>query len=112
MTTTPATVRARALAARDALAPTFPIATFVAANPLHGLEHLSFEDAARHAAATTGATSFLPEEDYRELYRSGRITDAHLRTALLRRWPSGVGAETAEGGHPPPHHPADPDVEL
>ena len=112
MTTTPATVRARALAARDALAPTFPIATFVAANPLHGLEHLSFEDAARHVAATTGAASFLSEEAYRELHRSGRITDAHLRTALLRRWPTAVGVATVDGAHLPPHDPADPDVEL
>lgn len=112
MTTTPATVRARALAARDALAPTFPIATFVAANPLHGLEHLSFEDAARHVAATTGAASYLSEESYRERYRSGRITDAHLRTALLRRWPTAVGAEEAPNAQRPPDHATDPDVEL
>ncbi len=87
------TLRARALAATDALAPAFPIGTFVAANPLRGMEHLRFEHAAVAAAAATGARSFLAESDYRDLYASGRIRDGELRAAIVRRWPEGAGPE-------------------
>lgn len=83
--TSPAVVRARALAATDALPPTFPISTFVAANPLHGLEHHPFEEAAAIAAAASGSRSFLSERDYRELYASGRITGGDLHRAVRRR---------------------------
>lgn len=102
MSPSPSTVRARALAAVDAVPRTFPLGTFVAANPLHGLEHLRFEDAAAVAAATSGASSFLTEAEYRQLHHSGRITDQDLRAAVLRRWPG--------PGRRPERH--DPDVEL
>ena len=90
MTAAPSIQRARALAAADALPPTFPIATFVAANPLRGVEHLSFEHAAAHAAATSGAESFLSEAEYRRLHAAGSaffsvdVSSAHLRTQGLR----------------------------
>ena len=87
MSASPATVRARAIAATDTLPPTFPIGTFVAANPLRGLEHLAFERAAHVAGLTTGARSFLRLDEYRRLQVEGRITDTHLRAALARRWP-------------------------
>jgi uncharacterized protein YbcC (UPF0753/DUF2309 family) len=83
--TSPGVVRAKALAATDALPPTFPIRTFVAANPLHRLEHHSFEAAAAIAAATCGARSFLTEQEYRELYTAGRIGEVDLQRAALRR---------------------------
>lgn len=102
MTAAPSIQRARALAAADALPPTFPIATFVAANPLRGVEHLSFEHAAAHAAATSGAESFLSEAEYRRLHAEGRIGEHDLRRALLRRWP----------GPDAPRRIEDPDVEL
>ena len=102
-----AVVRARALAAADALPPTFPIGTFVAANPLHGLEHLPFEEAARIAAETTGAASYLSEPEYHALHASGRIGDDDLRAALLRRWPR---SDRPDGRRPA--LPTDPDVEL
>ena len=82
MSASPSTVRARSIAATDTLPPTFPIGTFVAANPLRGLEHLPFERAAHVAALSTGARSFLRADEYRELHDQGRITDGHLRAAL------------------------------
>ena len=94
MTTLPAgvragTVRARALAAADALPRTFPLGTFVAANPLHGLEHLPFEQAATAAAATMGASSYLSEQEYRDLFAAGRIREHGLRRAVVQHWPDG-----------------------
>ncbi len=88
MSTSPGTVRARSIAATDTLPPTFPIGTFVAANPLRGLEHLPFERAAHVAALSTGARSYLRADEYLGLHAQGRITDDHLRAALQRRWPA------------------------
>ncbi len=85
MSINPITVRARALAAVDAIPPTFPLSTFVAANPLHGMERHTFEDAAQIAATTTGARAYLAESDYRTMFESGRISDIELRAALGRR---------------------------
>ena len=96
------TTRARALAATDALPRTFPLGTFVAANPLHGLEHLPFEQAATAAAATMGASSYLTEHEYRDLYAAGRIREDELRRAVVQHWP--------EADRRPPVD--DPDVEL
>jgi uncharacterized protein len=101
VTSSPAVVRARALAATDALPPTFPIGTFVAANPLHGLEHHTFEDAAAVAAATSGARSFLTERDYRELYASGRIGADDLRRAVRRRGRGSLGVASLLDGDDP-----------
>lgn len=97
MTASPVVVRAKALAATDALPPTFPIGTFVAANPLHGLESYPFEQAAAIAAATSGARSFLSEREYRELHDSGRIGDHDLGRAILRRWSADDGRADQEG---------------
>ena len=107
MTTHPAavsagTIRARALAAADALPRTFPIGTFVAANPLHGLEHLPFEQAATAAAATMGASSYLSEQEYRDLYAGGRIREHELRRAVVQHWPDADRRPSLD----------DPDVEL
>lgn len=93
MTVNPFTARAAALAASVVLPQTFPITAFVAANPLHGLEHRRFEDAARIAAATTGARSYLSEDDYEELYATGRITSKDLRTASERTFR--IGGDTS-----------------
>lgn len=94
MTANPFTVRAQALVASVALPQTFPIGTFVATNPMHGLEHRRFEDAARLAAATTGARSYLTEDDYESLRSSGRITERALRAASEREFRTGTDAPT------------------
>ena len=48
-----------------------PISTFIHTNPLHGLEHLPFEQAV--AERLLGWRAYLPNKEYRQLYRSGRI---------------------------------------
>jgi uncharacterized protein YbcC (UPF0753/DUF2309 family) len=48
-----------------------PISTFIHTNPLHGLEHLPFEQAV--AERLLGRRAYLPNKEYRQLYRNGRI---------------------------------------
>ena len=50
-----------------------PISTFIHTNPLHGLEHLPFEQAVAEAERLLGGRPYLPNKEYRLLYRSGRI---------------------------------------
>ena len=58
-----------------------PISTFIHTNPLHGLEHLPFEQAV--AERLLGWRAYLPNKEYRQLYRSGRI---FVRYELQRQW--------------------------
>lgn len=75
------------LAAR-ALPTHYPLGTFIAVNPLAGLQSMPFEQAVRRASDVYGMRGTLPEELYRALYRQGRITDADLDAVLIRRHPN------------------------
>ncbi len=66
----------------------YPLETFIAVNPLAGLETMPFEQAIRRAADLYGTPGTLPRGTFRELYRQGRITDADLDAALMRRFPN------------------------
>ena len=83
---TPARLRLRSQVAQAAriLTPTWPITTFIAVNPLGGLEDRPFADAARLAGELFGARAALPETAFRTAYRDGRVTDRDLMTALRR----------------------------
>ncbi|TQK27161.1 DUF2309 domain-containing protein [Arthrobacter sp. SLBN-53] len=75
------------LAAR-ALPTHYPLGTFIAVNPLAGLQTMPFEQAIRRASDVFGMRGTLPENVFRALYRQGRITDADLDAVLLRRYPN------------------------
>lgn len=66
----------------------YPLETFIAVNPLAGLESMPFEQAARRAGDLYGIRGMLDETTYRDLYRRGRITDADLETVLRQRYPA------------------------
>lgn len=66
----------------------YPLTTFIAVNPLAGLESMPFEQAVRRAGDLYGIRGTLPEEQFRELYRQGRITDSDINRALARRYPN------------------------
>lgn len=60
----------------------WPMKTFIHHNPLHGLEHFHFEKAISEAERFLGGRGFLPNENYRDYYKEGRITDDALNEAL------------------------------
>jgi len=58
--------------------------TFAYRNPLRDLEHLPFDEAIRQGQHLLGGNGYLPNDDYRDLYRDGRISEETLTTALHR----------------------------
>ncbi len=107
MTTTPDTGRARlrsdvTLAAR--VLPThYPLETFIAVNPLAGLESMPFEQAIRRAGDLYGLRGTAGVQVFRELHRVGRITDDDLNRALAHRFPNLVdGPDLSLGGRTVP----------
>ena len=101
MTAATATERAAlrsdvALAGRI-LAPTWPIETFIAVNPLGGLEDRPFPQAVATAGEALGARGTLDEASYRALYADGRISDEDLDGALRRRLGSAISRPVTVG---------------
>ncbi len=75
-------LRAMILLSSEIIAPYWPMRTFVHHNPLHGLEELPFEEAARRAQQILGGKSYLANELFRDYVRSGRIRPHHIDAAL------------------------------
>jgi len=84
--------------AGSVVAPYWPVSSFVAVNPLGGLEHLRFEEATASARSLYGAQTHLSLADYRAEYALGRITDAELLSAITKANPAGAGAALQLGG--------------
>ncbi len=70
----------------------YPVETFIAVNPLAGLEGLPFEQAVRRAGDLYGMPGTLDEPTFRGLHEEGRIGDDDLDRALVLRYP-GVSRE-------------------
>ena len=64
----------------------YPLETFIAVNPLAGLEGMPFEQAIRRAGDLYGMPGTVGQDAFRNFYREGRITDADLDRALRRRY--------------------------
>jgi uncharacterized protein YbcC (UPF0753/DUF2309 family) len=69
----------------------WPMRTFVHHNPIHGLEHLPFDDAIREAKHLFGAEGYLPNDEYRGFYQSGRITEQSVDRAFAHIGPKADG---------------------
>lgn len=78
-------LRALIRLASEIIAYYWPMRTFVHHNPLHGLEDLHFEAAVRRAQRLLGGNGYLPNETFRDYFRSGRIEPHHLDAALKPR---------------------------
>ena len=73
-----AQVRSEANLAGRFLSPVWPIETFIAINPLGGLEDLPFGAALHRAGELLGARGTMPESWFRAEHVNGRITDEDL----------------------------------
>jgi uncharacterized protein len=78
------------------LAPYWPLTSFVAVNPLSGLEGRHFDEATRTARVWFSARTHLSLAEFRAEYRRGAITDTDLDAAIRRIVP------TAADGPPLP----------
>lgn len=81
-------LRSQVALAADIIAPFWPMRTFISRNPLHGLEHLPFDEAVRRARGLLGGEGYLPNDAYRKFYRQGRITAEDLSQAIIRLEPA------------------------
>lgn len=81
--------------AKTVVAPSWPLSSTIAVNPLSGFEHRHFEDARRFASALFGARGHLTLCEYRDQMSAGRISFEDLRQALVRRFPDVTDDEQA-----------------
>jgi uncharacterized protein YbcC (UPF0753/DUF2309 family) len=80
-----AQVRTEANLAGRFLSPVWPIETFIAINPLGGLQDLPFGAAVHRAGELLGARGTMPEGWFRSEHVKGRITDGDLLGVLRRQ---------------------------
>lgn len=78
-------IRSRVRNAADAIAPVWPLKTFIACNPLQGFEGLPFEEAVKEGEALFGGRGYRPAHEYRKRYAKGEIAAAAVEAAIQRR---------------------------
>lgn len=69
--------------AAEIIHPLWPLTSFVAVNPLLGLQHLSFDDATAVARRWWRARTHQTFASFRAAHARGAITDADLRRAIV-----------------------------
>lgn len=62
-----------------------PLKDFIHHNTLHAFQHLGFHDAQREASTLLGYKTYLQLEEYRTLYKEGRIRDSAIIRAIHER---------------------------
>ncbi|MDH5564073.1 MAG: DUF2309 domain-containing protein, partial [Nitrospirota bacterium] len=60
----------------------WPMKTFIHHNPLHGLEHLSFNEAIKQGKRFFGGQGYLSNKEYRNYYTQGRISEESVNEAI------------------------------
>jgi len=87
-----ADLRQQVKEACEPVSPIWPLKTFAYRSPVRGFEHLPFDQAARRGKRLFGGTGYLSNQEYRQFYRDGRITEESVLEALNR-----VGPRTDSG---------------
>jgi uncharacterized protein len=59
-----------------------PIGVFIHHNTLHAFQHLPFHDGVQQGAALLGARPYLDLDEFRELFRRGRIAPEDLSAEI------------------------------
>ena len=85
-------VRALIHEACEPVANFWPMKRFVHHNPIHGLEHLPFDQAVREARHLLGGHGYLSVGEYRQFHRTGRIAEVSVTRALRRVGPARPGS--------------------
>ena len=75
-------LRDEVIKAGQPVAQNWPMKTFSYRNPLRGWEHLPFDEAIREANHLLGGNGYISNEEHRQLYREGRITDDAVNRAV------------------------------
>ena len=60
----------------------WPMKTFIHHNPLHGLEHLSFDEAIKQGTRFFGGRGYLSNKEYRNYFKQGRISEESINEAI------------------------------
>jgi len=60
----------------------WPMKTFIHHNPLHGLEHLTFEKALKEGQRLFKGRGYLPNRENRKYFQQGRISKDSINKAL------------------------------
>lgn len=81
--------RKQAEEACQPVAQLWPLRTFAYRNPVRGYEHLPFDSAVREARQMLGGVGYLPNDEYRQFYRDGRIKTQNVERALAQCGPTG-----------------------
>lgn len=68
--------------ASEVVAPSWPLSSVIAVNPLAGFEGLAFDDAIGRAEALFGSRGVLTPGEYRAAHAAGRIDEAAIDQAL------------------------------
>jgi hypothetical protein len=79
----------------------WPMRNFIHHNPLHGLEHLPFEQAVGEATRLFHARGWLRRNEYQRLLADGEIEPAQLR-ALVAEWVAAWLEEQSGDSEPEP----------
>ncbi|HVM04306.1 MAG TPA: DUF2309 domain-containing protein [Acidimicrobiales bacterium] len=69
--------------AAEVIAPLWPLTSFVAVNPLLGMQHLPFDEATAVARRWLRARTHLTLAAFRQAHAGGATTDADLRRAIV-----------------------------
>ena len=100
-----ALLRSEVALAGRILAPSWPLSSFIAVNPLGGLEHLPFEEAIALGSEVLGARGTLAEHLFRQAHAEGRVSDGDLSAALAERYPEAFQSAAVRLGER--EHPAE-----
>jgi hypothetical protein len=91
-------VRKQAEEASEPVAQLWPLRTFAYRSPVRGYERLPFDQGVREAKQMLGGVGYLPNEEYRQFYREGRIQQRHIERALARCGPAGDPQAAIQAG--------------
>ena len=84
--------------AAEIIAPLWPLTSFVAVNPLVGLQYLPFDEATAVARRWLRARTHLTMAAFREAYGRQAVTDADLRRAIIEVDPALASRPSVEIG--------------